>query len=131
MEPVFLLWNLKESENARCEKGKVNCVCRCMCWEKRMGDEEVDEDKNGREEKGRELVLGLVEVGRELEKEWWRREKPRVGCGSVGCATYPMKTLTGLVPLGGGTGVGIEDHRGRTMPQTGSTGFGPVSLNRQ
>jgi hypothetical protein len=49
MELVFLLSNLKESEKAAgCEKGKVDCVCRCVCWGiKELGDEEVDEDATG------------------------------------------------------------------------------------
>jgi hypothetical protein len=62
----------------------------------------MDEDA-GRETGERGIALGPAEVGRVLGKEWWRHERPRAGCGSVGCATYPKKNLNGLLPLGSGT----------------------------
>jgi hypothetical protein len=61
----------------------------------------MDEDA-GREKGERGIALGPAEVGRVLGKEWWRRERPRAGCGSVGCATYhiPKEELEWASPVG-------------------------------
>jgi hypothetical protein len=92
---------LKECEKARCEKGRW-IVCVDVCAERlNLGEGEVDEKHNGREKREREITPGLVEVGRVFEKEWWRRERPRAGCGRAECATYPTKKLNRACPVGG------------------------------